>query len=72
MALDFPGLLADLRAESDYLIAVLRGLAAEQWALPTLQRVGLSPIRFHIWRSSTIPRDWRLPMRSSSGWRLRR
>ena len=35
MALDFPGLLADLRAESDYLIAVLRGLAAEQRALPT-------------------------------------
>lgn len=35
MALDFPGLLADLRGESDYLIGVLRGLTPQQWALPT-------------------------------------
>lgn len=35
MALDFPALLTDLRAESDHLIAVLRGLSADQWALPT-------------------------------------
>lgn len=35
MALDFPGLLADLRAESDHLLEVLRGVSSEQWALPT-------------------------------------
>ena len=35
MALDFPSLLNDLRAESDYLIAQLKGLRTEQWALST-------------------------------------
>lgn len=35
MALDFPGLLDDLRAESDYLSAQLRGLTEDQWTLPT-------------------------------------
>lgn len=35
MALDFPGLLADLRQESDHLIGALRTLDAGGWALPT-------------------------------------
>jgi uncharacterized protein (TIGR03084 family) len=35
MALDYPGLLADLRTESDNLIAVLQGLDVDQWALAT-------------------------------------
>jgi uncharacterized protein (TIGR03084 family) len=35
MGLDFPGLLADLRHESDRLVAMLDGLAYEQWGLPT-------------------------------------
>lgn len=35
MALDFPGLLADLRQESDYLTDCLRKLDDAQWALPT-------------------------------------
>jgi uncharacterized protein (TIGR03084 family) len=35
MALDYPGLLADLRHESDDLIACLKPLADQQWALPT-------------------------------------
>lgn len=35
MALDFSGLLDDLRAESDYLIGRLRGLESSQWALAT-------------------------------------
>ena len=35
MALDFPALLADLRAESDYLISQLHRLEDYQWALPT-------------------------------------
>lgn len=35
MSLDYPGLLADFRAESDNLIAVLRGLPVGQWTRPT-------------------------------------
>ncbi|WP_179474003.1 TIGR03084 family metal-binding protein [Mycolicibacterium vinylchloridicum] len=35
MGLDYPGLLADLRTESDNLIAALRGLDADQWTLAT-------------------------------------
>ena len=35
MALDYPKLLADLRQESDGLLACLGGLRAEQWELPT-------------------------------------
>jgi uncharacterized protein (TIGR03084 family) len=35
MGLDYPGLLADLRDESDGLISCLSGLSAEQWSLPT-------------------------------------
>lgn len=35
MALDFPALLADLRAESDYLTTQLRALEDAQWALST-------------------------------------
>lgn len=35
MALDYPGLLADLRHESDRLVELLDGLAREQWGLPT-------------------------------------
>jgi uncharacterized protein (TIGR03084 family) len=35
MGLDYPGLLTDLRAESDNLIAVLRELVADQWGLAT-------------------------------------
>ena len=35
MGLDYPGLLADLRHESDRLIEHLNGLAHEQWGLAT-------------------------------------
>lgn len=35
MGLDYPGLLADLRHESDELVSCLSGLSAEQWRLPT-------------------------------------
>ena len=35
MGLDYPGLLADLRHESDRLIELLNGLAYEQWGVPT-------------------------------------
>ena len=35
MGLDYPGLLADLRHESDCLISTLGALSAEQWSLPT-------------------------------------
>ena len=35
MGLDYPGLLADLRHESDRLIEQLNGLAYEQWGLAT-------------------------------------
>jgi uncharacterized protein (TIGR03084 family) len=35
MGLDYPGLLADLRHESDRLIEHLNGLAYERWGLPT-------------------------------------
>jgi uncharacterized protein (TIGR03084 family) len=35
MALDYPGLLADLRHESDQLVSCLSGLGAEQWRVPT-------------------------------------
>ena len=34
-SLDYPGLLADLRQESDGLIACLRDLSGQQWTLPT-------------------------------------
>lgn len=35
MALDYPALLTQLRHESDELLGCLRGLAAEQWSMPT-------------------------------------
>lgn len=35
MGLDYPGLLTDLRHESDCLIACLDALSAEQWSMPT-------------------------------------